>query len=122
MTKVWRLLVVSAVLGLTASFSFSHVRGEAGNKVPERVIATGSQSADTPDRLAEDLAQSKFANGGVVTYRTSKGDTLFALAVKPRLDAVPARPRDYLILVDDSASQVGVPWQMTQDVVQEVIT
>src|SRR5262249_55241275 len=42
------------------------------------------------------------------TYQT-KDDLLFALKVQPKLDAPPPRPRDYLVLVDTSASQFGAP-------------
>jgi tetratricopeptide (TPR) repeat protein len=55
-------------------------------------------------RVAEELYQSRFGDRPLVLYRTEQGETLMALQVKPRLEAVPARPRDYLVLVDTAAS------------------
>ncbi len=37
------------------------------------------------------------------------GETLFALQLKPRLDALPAKPLDLLVMIDTSASQAQGP-------------
>src|SRR5688572_8387290 len=111
MTEVRRLKAVSALLALAAILTCSHVWGEALNKPSTRPSRGGTVLAPAhADGLDEgELVQSKFARGGMLTYRTTEGDLLFALQLKPRLEAVPARPRDYLVMVDTSASQVGVP-------------
>jgi hypothetical protein len=59
--------------------------------------------------LGDDLAATKFATRKVLTYRTREGDLLVALQVQPKLETGPAQPCDYLLLVDTSASQVGLP-------------
>src|SRR5437868_4568008 len=110
MTYVRRLRVVGAVLALTAIFTNSHVWGESAKKPPEkRRSDTPRFSKEKDQDIAEDLANTKFAKEAVLTYRTTSGETLFALQIKPKLDPVPERPRDYLLMVDTSASQVKAP-------------
>ena len=41
---------------------------------------------------------------------------LFAWQVKPQVEAAPARPRDVLVVVDNSASQAGKPLQQARDI------
>src|SRR5205823_1471336 len=50
---------------------------------------------------------SRFADQPVVVYQTVGGETLVALQLQPKLDAVPGRGRDIVVLVDTSASKVG---------------
>src|SRR2546430_2643918 len=112
MTEGRRLLAVSAILALAAIVSYSHVWGEpARNKELDKWRAEGDKPAATAaDRqFGEDLASSKFAQNPVVTYRTQEGETFFALQVKPELPRVAARPRDFLVLIDNSASQTQGP-------------
>jgi hypothetical protein len=111
MTYVRRLKAVGALLALAAIVTNSHVWGESAHKPPEkRRTATPNlkPEANSPD-IADDLAQTKFAQAAVLTYRTTSGETLFALQIKPQLDPVPQRPRDFLVLVDTSASQAKGP-------------
>src|SRR5438067_2427600 len=108
MTCVRRIRAVSAVLALAAVLSTAHVWGTPSDKTPRDQFraSTGQFTPDKGDRtLAEDLAASKFAQGGAITYQTTAGQTLFALQVQPQLTAGPARPRDLLVLIDTSASQ-----------------
>jgi hypothetical protein len=70
-------------------------------------------SRATPDKddedFSEDLATNKFAKAGLLSYQTTGGETLFALQVKPDLKPIPAKPRDYMVMVDTSASQAKAP-------------
>jgi Mg-chelatase subunit ChlD/tetratricopeptide (TPR) repeat protein len=111
MTYVRRLKAVGAILALAAVFTNSHVWGESAKKAPEkRRTATPKIKPDKAEQdIAEDLANTKFARANVLTYRTTGGDTLFALQIKPKLEPVPERPRDYLVMIDTSASQVKAP-------------
>lgn len=111
MTYVRRLKAVGAVLALAALVTNSHVWGESAKKAPEqrRSSAPKITTEKAEDDIAEGLANTKFARAAVLTYRTTGGETLFALQIKPKLDPVPERPRDYLVMVDTSASQVKAP-------------
>src|SRR5687768_10236709 len=109
MTSVRRLAAVTAVLGAVAAFSGSNVWGYPDAPKAEQGIKSGSKTLPpaADKSLSEDLATSKFASRKVVSYRTRGGDLLVALQLKPALASLPARPRDMLMLVDTSASQVG---------------
>ena len=106
MTYVRRLKAVGAVLALAAIVTNAHVWGDSQKTSKDKARS----SKDTPAAdVVEDLTPSKFANGDAISYRTSGGETLFALQLKPRLDAIPAKPLDLLVMVDTSASQAQGP-------------
>jgi hypothetical protein len=109
MTDFSRLRSVGAFLALAAVLTSTHVWGDAAKRTTDSFrSSTGQITPEKGDRsLTDDLALSKFSQGGMVTYQTTTGDTLFALQIKPKLEAGPARPRDFLVLADTSASQVG---------------
>ena len=113
MIEVRRLMAVGAVLSLAAVFTCSHVWGEPGPDKDRAGIrtSTGQQTAPEPidRRFAEELANSRFAERPVVIYDTPAGERLLAVQVKPELTDAPARPRDYVILVDVSASMARAP-------------
>src|SRR5262249_14628165 len=123
MKDVRRLKAVGAVLAFTAVVTSAHVWGEPADKSQERFRSSSGLLA--PDKntnlFGEDLTQCKFAGQPVVAYRTQAGDTLFALQVQPKLTAGPARPRDLLIIVDTSASQVGGPLAGAIDLARHLI-
>src|SRR6266849_1322160 len=122
MTYVRRLRAAWAVLALAAILTNSHVWGEVDKKSPEKGRpATTKGGPERADRdITEDLANTKFAQASVLTYRTTGGETLFALQIKPKLDPVAARPRDYLVMVDTSASQVKAPLAAAQSLTREL--
>jgi tetratricopeptide (TPR) repeat protein len=106
MTYVRRLRAVGAVLALAAVVTNAHVWGDSQKSAKDNLrSAAQSPAAD----VAEDLTPSKFTNGDAISYRTSAGETLFALQIKPRLDALPAKPLDLLVMIDTSASQARGP-------------
>src|SRR5262249_26245660 len=93
---------------LAAIITTVHVWGEPVQRQRDkRQIRPALDQAD--QNFVDDLATAKFAKGGVLTYKTVQGEQLFALQVKPTLEPVPARARDYLIMVDTSASQAKGP-------------
>src|SRR5438477_244071 len=110
MLEIRRLRAVGAVLALAAVFTCAHVWGE-----PDR----GKDSKDPrpnlspagPGRVesADELMASKFESQRVVVYQTQEGVPLFGWSLKPKLEAVPVRPRDYLLLIDTSASKAEGP-------------
>ena len=106
MTYVRRLKAVGAVLALAAIVTNAHVWGDSQKSSKDK--ARGNQSDSAAD-VAEDLTLSRFASGSSISYRTSAGETLFALQLKPRLDALQAKPLDLLVMVDTSASQAQGP-------------
>src|SRR5438034_740921 len=103
MTNVRRLLAVAAGLAV-AAFLSSRLWGEPANgKAGKSILpGDGNRPAAAADPEAA-LAQSRFAQGGVLTYRPVEGANYFALQLQPKLDPVPRRPRDVLILVSTSA-------------------
>jgi hypothetical protein len=111
MTEGRRLLAVGALLALAAAVCYSHVLGDgAPNRDAERWRAERDKAlTGHADQVTDDLAASRFSASPVLTFRTPEGETLFALQVKPDLPAGPARPCDYLVLVDTSASQARGP-------------
>src|SRR4051794_6600289 len=100
MLEIRRLGAVGAVLALAAVFTCTHVWGEPGRaKDSKEVRPVLNSTAGRPDlRSVDDLMASKFTDQHVVTYRTQDGDIFAALQVKPKLEAGPVRPRDYLLL------------------------
>src|SRR5262249_3875750 len=98
MTKMRRLLIVVAGLAAVAVVSSSSSRGNAKDKKPllegERPPLQGQATVEA------DMAVSRFADRATITYQPLKGDLgYFALQVKPKLDPIPGRPRDILVLM-----------------------
>lgn len=107
-----RLKAVGAVLALAAVVTSTHVWGEPSDRTLKDFRSTSGQitPSNKPERdLVEDLTQSRFSDAPMLTYKTTAGDSLFAWQVKPTLPTAAPRPRDVLILVDISASQVKAP-------------
>src|SRR4051812_36033500 len=116
MIEVRRLLVAGAVLGMAALVSYTSVLGQAGRdkeaakkeddlrawRRGESVIHPVVEEEAAP---TEDLSKNRFADQPAVAYRTVAGDTLVALQILPTLPDEPARPTDYLVIVDTSASK-----------------
>ena len=108
MSTVHRLKLVGAVLGLAILITCSHVWGDSSSK-REPLMSKGR--TDVPElKLGEGLAAGKFAQQSIVAYRTTKGELLFGAQIQPKLDAVAPQPRDIVVLIDNSASQAGVPY------------
>src|SRR5437868_4837489 len=111
MTSVRRLKIAGGLLALTAVITTSHLWGDSARQSPRK--GQPRVRTYTPDKgdegFTDDLADSKFAKGGLFTYRTTEGDLLFALSLKPKLEAGADRPTDYAIMVDTSASQARGP-------------
>jgi tetratricopeptide (TPR) repeat protein len=123
MNYVRRLKFVGAVLALAAIITTAHVWGDPfGKKGGKKVFGPKHPTTDTfQDDLIDTLASNKFASGGVLTYRTTGGETLFALQVKPELKAPAAKPRDYLVMLDTSASQASGPLASAVRLTEELI-
>ncbi|MGE3804448.1 MAG: hypothetical protein AB7K24_07230, partial [Gemmataceae bacterium] len=118
MTTIRRLAAVAALMGFGALITSPQVLGDAGKKPAERPIqAKSGVAAPLAD---DDPAQTKFAAGGVVTYKSLAGETYFGASIKPKLEDPVARPTDYLVMVDTSASQVGQPMRLANGIVQKL--
>jgi tetratricopeptide (TPR) repeat protein len=108
MIAVRRLLAVGALLGLAAACTSPRVWAEPKRERDLKAYRSNSTTPPTEDRsFADELAASRFAEQTFLAYTTAKGDGYFALQLKPKLDAPPARPRDYAVLVDTSASKAN---------------
>jgi hypothetical protein len=110
MFAVRRFLAVGTVLSLVAVLATSHLWGGPQGRDKTIMDSTGLQSPQnvSPERsFAQEYALSRFADHPLVLYRTEQGETLMALQVKPAVATGPARPRDYLILVDTASHMAG---------------
>ena len=77
-----RLWTVAAFLAAVAVVSSAHLRGDnAHNNQPGKLLPPDSKKS-APQQPAGDaddgLAQSKFEQGGIMSYQTTKGERLFA--------------------------------------------
>ena len=120
MTKVRRLRAVIALLGLSALFSSARLWGEPSDRKDRAKVLPDSNRLTKSGDPEAALAASRIAKGGVLTYRPQDGDPFFALQLKPTLDTVPPRPRDWLILVSTSAGQAGPSWAAARQITQAV--
>ena len=119
MKTIHRIQIVGSVVTLTAIFTHSHLWGDAGDKVhsiggSKTVPAKMERAAP----LAEDVERAKFSRPGVVSYTTLEGVNLFGLQIKPKLNAVERQGADVLIMVDTSASQVGIPLRLATEIAE----
>src|SRR5438477_12989966 len=102
MTKVRRLAAgcaCLAVLAVLGSRPWGDGGGPAGK--PSLLPGDGSSPAAAPEDPEAALARTKFAAGGVVTYRPAEGKDgalFFALQLQPKLAAGPRRPRDVAVV------------------------
>ena len=116
MTKARRLLAIVAGLAMVAVVFLSRSHGEPAPKAGPLVRPVA------PERdLEKELAVSKFDKGGVITYRTLKGETLFALQLQAKLAPEPIRKRDYLVLICNAAAQAGEPWIASTQIADAII-
>src|SRR5438105_10620803 len=123
MTYVHRLKAAGALLAVAAVITNAHVWGEPTKqtKIKRRAVEKISLSSKEDLDTADEYVSPKFANGGTLTYRTTGGELLFALQLKPKLDPVPVRPRDYVVVVDTSASQVRGPLDGAREITQGLV-
>ena len=120
MTKFYRLLALSALVGLGAWLSTpSHGEPTVDNKGrPIPAIAAAPRPAPN---LEANLADSKFAGAPLHVYEQLNGARLIGLQVQPKLPAAPARQRDTVILVSTSATQAGAGWIGANQIAEALI-
>ena len=123
MSIVKRLRLLTGVLGVAtvsaviANTVFGDLRGgRTGDAVP-----SASPARPDGERLTEQLVRSKFSNQPVLAYKTRAGDPLFAWQIKPVLTVKAAQPRDLLIMVDTSASQVGIALERSRQIIAALL-
>ncbi|MCE9533370.1 MAG: VWA domain-containing protein, partial [Planctomycetes bacterium] len=118
MTMVNRLKAFTAILGAAALITSAFVRGDApGGKT----TGTGGGFNPIGVKLNDDLITNRFSKQPVLTYETQSGEAYFALQLKLTLKAAPARPRDLVLIVDTSASQVGKYLDASRLIVDRII-
>jgi hypothetical protein len=119
-----RLLAVGALLGVAALVTSTGVWGEPGRDKELTAWRKGDGKAikpETDDHFNDSLNRNRFLDTPVVTYQADKGDTLFALQVLPKLPDATARPKDYLVIVDTSASKALGPLVIAQEITKALI-
>src|SRR6266545_155416 len=123
MTNVRRLVAVAAGLAVV-DFLSSRSWGEPQSGKVRNSTLPGDGSRPAAGQAADPeaaLAQSKFEQGGVLSYKPLEGDNYFALQLQPKLDPAPRRPRDYLLLVSTAAGQSGAAWNAARQLTEAVI-
>src|SRR5262245_13954597 len=120
MTKVCRLLASAAVVAALVWWSSSNSQGEPVQRLTSMPARPQAGKAAAKDSEAA-LAESKFTQDGVLTYRPLEGETFFALQLKPQLEPVPIRNRDYLIMVCTSAAQAGEPFIAAHQIAEAIV-
>jgi tetratricopeptide (TPR) repeat protein len=120
MTNARRLLCVGAFLGVVGLVSFTHGQGRP-TTTPQ--ASTPSYLSTPAQERAREKSQedSKFAKGGVFTYRPGKEEQLFAVALKPKLEASAVKGRDYLVMVSVSATQAGEGWLASTRIAETLV-
>lgn len=121
MIRIRRLVAVSSVLAVAAVYSAARVSGESDGAAHKPLKTSRGAGAPAEVDGSADLAATKFASGAPLTYRTADGGKLFALQIKPQLPPAADRPRDCLLMVDTSASQVGLPLATAVRLVEEFV-
>ena len=108
----------AGILGLGAIIASTKVLGEAGKGKKEQDIrSTGLMQPIHQDRQFEmKFSECRFTGHPLVTYKTQKDETYFALQLQPKLQANARMPRDILLLVDTSASQASAPLEISRKV------
>ncbi len=118
MTLLKRLRYLPALLGVAASVAAlsTSLFGDArsGSAPP---VAVETPTRPNTQRLAEELATTKFSKLPVLTYQPKDGELLFAWQIQPTVATPAPRPRDILILVDTTASQAGRPLKQARQII-----
>ncbi len=124
MTMVRRLLAVFAFLGVAAMIS-STLQGQSGKTTggttpkltPQLTPAAKGRAGNSPRR-----------SGGLALHHSrhpnlsaGEGDGYFAMQVKPPLEAVPQRPRDFLIMLSTAGTQAGASWIAGHQIAESII-
>ena len=111
MFAVRRLFAVGSVLTLIGVLASAHLWGQAKGRGKSPLDSTDTQrplDVNVDPHAAAEMSLSRFADQPLLLYhRPDQKETLLAVQVKPRLKAVPPRPRDYLVLVDTAAHMAG---------------
>src|SRR5262249_14327119 len=119
MVEIRRLTAAGALLAIAAVLTSSTVWGDPAKDKELKKWRSGAGEVIRPDdggpikaldndtAVDEDIVieKNRFADVPVITYQTRTGEWHFALQVQPKLPDEPARPTDYLVLVDTSASK-----------------
>src|ERR1700741_680479 len=115
-----RLMAVGAVLAVAAVLTCSDVWSDPGPDKELKAYHKGDGKNIKPgeDRthFAEDLERNRFLDAPVVVYQAEKGEMLFGLQVTAKLPDAPARPKDYLVIIDTSASKAMGPLVVAQQI------
>src|SRR5262249_1953323 len=113
MIHVRRLLAVGALLaGAVALTGSDLVWGEPGRDKALAGWRKGDGKNVKPIQVEAPAAEretSGFEAPRAAVYRAGKDDPSLALQPQPRLDDAPARPKDYLVIIDTSASKAQGP-------------
>ena len=118
MLSVRRVLALSAFLALIVISS--PLMGDSGSTTDSgRASLKGDAVHHDAGQLVEQALARAIASDASLTYQSAKGDTYFALKVKPKLAGQNDLPKDYVFLVDSTASQAGAPFMVQRQLLAQ---
>jgi hypothetical protein len=125
MTTRRRVQTIVLALAMIVLLSNVELWGDSGGKSRDKTFDGGSRTVPARPASAapssDDLAMTKFAGGDVVVYTALNGEHYFGLQVKPKLDPIASHGSDILVLVDTSASQVGLPLRLARELADQIV-
>ena len=121
MTPFRRAQVVASALVLMVFVTHPNLWGDGGAGKGDKI--GGSRvvpaNAERPPPIAE-MGRTKFDKPGVVSYTALDGTHLFGMQIKPPLPPIERQGADILILIDTSASQVGMPLRVATEIAEQI--
>jgi tetratricopeptide (TPR) repeat protein len=116
MTHVRRLAILGVILAVAALSSKIRTFAEPGKK------PKFGDKAERKPLIEDDLAKTKFSDQNVLVYETREKERDFGWQQTPKIEvAKEPRKRDYLILVDTSASQARGPLQSAITITEAIL-
>src|SRR5262245_39470921 len=117
MTTARRLQAAAAFTAVVLAATCWQIGGVFSRNKVTSLLGKHITSAD---KLNGADVSGRFATRPVVTFKADDGESFFAMQLKPGLGHVAALPRDIIVVVDTSASQVGLPLQNSRQIAEQL--
>jgi len=117
MTTVRRLQAAAAFTAVVLAATCWQIGGVFSRNKATGLLSKHITSAENPN---PGEASGLFASRPVVTFKAADGESYFAMQLRPALGTVAALPRDIIVVIDTSASQVGLPLQCSRLITEQL--